>query len=83
MRIYLQTLPQQGATIRFCQILLQQDLLGGWSLVRESGHQGGSGRVRRQHFDDRGEAVDALIAARDLQLRRGYRVVFTEGVTAH
>ena len=82
MRIYLQTPPQQDDSIRFCQILLQQDLLGGWTLVRESGRQGGAGRIRRQHFDDRGEAVDALTAARDQQVQRGYRMVFAEGVPA-
>ncbi len=79
----MQTLPSPDAPLRFCHLLLQQDLLGGWTLVRESGRQGGSGRVRRDHFDTRDLAEAALIKERDQHGRRGYRVVFAEGVTAH
>ena len=84
----MQTLPTADTPLRFCHLLLQQDLLGGWTLVRESGRQGGSGRVRREHFETRDQAeaaliVAALIVARDQHGRRGYRVVFAEGVTAH
>ena len=79
----MQTLPTADAPLRFCHLLLQQDLLGGWTLVRESGRQGGSGRVRREHFETRDQAEAALIVARDQHGRRGYLVVFAEGVTAH
>jgi predicted DNA-binding WGR domain protein len=83
VRIYMQTPPAPDATLRFCHLLLQQDLLGGWTLVREAGRQGGSGRVWRDHFPTRDEAEAALIRARDQHTRRGYRVVFAEGVAAH
>lgn len=83
MRIYMQTLPTTEAPLRFCHLLLQQDLLGGWTLVRESGRQGGSGRVRRDHFATREEAEAALILARDQHVQRGYRVVFAEGIAVH
>jgi len=83
VRIYMQTPPIPDTPLRFCHLLLQQDLLGGWTLVRESGRQGGSGRVRRDHFPNRDEAETALIKARDQQAQRGFRVVFAEGVAAH
>ena len=79
MRIYMQTPPQEDDSLRFCQLLLQQDLLGGWTLVREMGRQGAAGRIRREHFDDRSEAIDALMALREQQVRRGFRVVYAEG----
>lgn len=79
----MQTLPSSDAPLRFCHLLLQQDLLGGWTLVREAGRQGGSGRVRREHFATRDEAEAALIRERDQHGRRGFRVVFAEGIAAH
>jgi predicted DNA-binding WGR domain protein len=82
MRIYMQTVPSAEQPLRFCHLLLQQDLLGGWTLVRESGRQGGSGRVRRDHYPSRDAAEEALIRARDQHANRGYRVVFAEGVAA-
>ena len=80
MRIYMQTqhIPEQP--LRFYHLHLQQDLLGGWSLVRESGLQGKRGQVKRVYFKTREEAETALIKYRDMQLRRGYRVVFREGI---
>ncbi len=56
--------------------------MGGWTLVKESGRQGFSGRVSKLHFDDHDEALTALIAARDVQIKRGYRVVFINGEQA-
>ncbi len=79
MRIYLQTPPTSEAAPRYYHLFLQKDLLDGWSLVRESGQQGKSGRVSKKHYAARDEAVDALIRARDAQLKRGYRVVFVKG----
>ncbi|HEY5790392.1 MAG TPA: hypothetical protein VIX81_07195 [Gammaproteobacteria bacterium] len=75
----MQTPPVADQPLRFCHLLLQQDLLGGWTLVRESGQQGGPGRVRRQHFASRTDAEEALISERDQQSRRGFRTVFAEG----
>ena len=79
MRIYLQTAPTAEQAPRFYHLFLQKDLINGWSLVRESGRQGGSGRVSKKHFEDRDTALSALLAARDMQLKRGFRVVFIKG----
>jgi predicted DNA-binding WGR domain protein len=64
---------------RFYHLFLQEDLLGGWTLVKEWGFQGASGTIQREYFSDRDEALQALIATRDTQLKRGYRVMFTKG----
>ena len=80
MRIYLQTLYRPGQPIRFYQLDLQPDLLGGWILARESGLQGGRGQVTKMHFAERDEAERKLIQFRDQQLGKGYRVVFCKGV---
>jgi len=78
MRIYMQQ-HAPGEPLRFFQIQLQADLLGGWTLVRESGIQGQRGTVRQEYFPEREDAEHALMQLRDRQLRRGYRVVFREG----
>jgi len=79
MRIYMQKSAEQEDAPRFYQILIQQDLLGGWTLVKEWGFQGGAGRVKKQHFVERDDAEHALLASRDLQIERGYQVVFLQG----
>ena len=79
MRIYLQTPCSAERPPRFYHLFLQEDLLSGWSLVKEWGFQGASGRVVREHFKSRDEALDALLASRDLQIDRGYRVMFFQG----
>jgi len=79
MRIYLQTAPDSENPPRYYHLFLQKDLINGWSLVRESGRQGASGRVTKKHFEDHDTAVTALIAVRDAQLKRGFRVVFVKG----
>ena len=79
MRIYMQTPVSDDRPPRFYHLFLQQDLLGGWTLVRESGYQGGSGRANREHFDSFDEAEAALLKWRDAQLKRGFQVMFTQG----
>ncbi|WP_029133197.1 WGR domain-containing protein [Sedimenticola selenatireducens] len=79
MRIYMQTLLSPEQPLRYYHLHLQPDLLGGWSLVRESGIQGTRGQVTKEHFDEREAAERTLIKRRDMQLKRGYRVVFREG----
>ena len=64
---------------RYYQLLLQEDLLGGWTLIRESGYQDKAGRIKRENFANREAAERALLKVRDGQLARGYRVVFVEG----
>lgn len=79
MRIYMQTSHMDGKQPRYYQLLLQQDLLEGWTLVREWGPQGAAGRVKRDHFATREAAENALIAVRNAQMNRGYRIVFLQG----
>ena len=80
MRIYMQTQYVPEQPLRFYQLHLQPDLLGGWTLVRESGLQGRRGQVTKEYFEQREEAEQMLIRRRDMQLKRGYRVVFREGI---
>lgn len=79
MRIYMQIPALDGKPPRYYQLLLQQDLLGGWTLIKEWGFQGSKGRVRREQYPDNQSAQSALAAARDTQLKKGYQVVFTSG----
>ncbi len=74
----MQIPPEGDKAPRFYHLHLQEDLLEGWTLIREWGYQGSSGRVLREHFPDHERAQAALLAARDEQLRRGYRVVFMQ-----
>ncbi len=79
MRIYMQTRCTPDQPLRFYHLHLQPDLLGGWSLIRESGVQGTRGQSKKAYYKHRSEAEHALMRLRDNQLRRGYRVVFREG----
>jgi predicted DNA-binding WGR domain protein len=80
MRIYMQMTPEDEKAPRFYQLMLQEDLLQGWTLVREYGQQGSPGRLKKDHFQSREQALDALLRVRDAQLKRGYRVVFVRGM---
>ena len=82
MRIYLQKPPTVDSQPRFYHLFLQEDLINGWTLVKESGYQGSSGRVVKSHYNNHDEALTALLKARDAQLKRGYRVVFIKGEQA-
>jgi predicted DNA-binding WGR domain protein len=79
MRVYLQIVPEQDKPPRFYQLVLQEDLLNGWTLVREWGQQGSPGRVKKDHFPSRDDALHALLQVRDAQLKRGYQVVYMQG----
>ena len=79
MRIYLQMPAAGDQPPRYFQLLLQEDLLGGWTLIKESGRQDAAGRIKREYFTTHEAAEHALLKARDSQMARGYRVVFVEG----
>lgn len=64
------------------QLTLQQDLLGGWMLLRESGQVGGRSQLKREQFLDHVAAQTALESARDAHLRRGYQLMFVQGASA-
>jgi hypothetical protein len=80
MRIYLQTRPAAGAAPRYVQLSLEQDLLGGWTLYRESGSEGGRATLKREIYLERDDALAAFERARDAQVKRGYKVMITQGM---
>lgn len=79
MRIYLQSQPTPSGFIRFVHLVLQEDLMGGWTLIRESGNQGSPGTVKRENFDAKEQALEAMVKWRDKNIKRGFRVAFVEG----
>jgi hypothetical protein len=79
MRIFLQAPPTGGGAPKYCHLILQQDLLGSWTLLRETGQQGGRAALKREVYLDLDAAQSALLAARDQHVRRGFRVMFVEG----
>lgn len=83
MRLLLQQRPQGHEAPRFVQLMLQPDLLGGWTLVRESGQIGGGRTVlKREQYLDRESAYTAIEKARDQQIKRGFQLMFAQGLDA-
>jgi predicted DNA-binding WGR domain protein len=80
MRIFMQTKPAASEAPRYYQIMLQQDLLGGWTLTREWGQQGGRASLKREVYLERDDALQAFEHARDAQLKRGFHVMFSQGL---
>lgn len=76
MRIYMQIPPEGDKAPRYYHLHLQEDLLEGWTLIREWGYQGASGRIKREHFDNQTAAQAAMLKIRDEQIKRGFQVVF-------
>ncbi len=79
MRLYLQLEATENNPVKFCHLVLQQDLLGGWTLLREAGFQGSRGTLKRWQHATRDQAYEALTSERDRLLSRGYRVMFGTG----
>lgn len=79
MRIYMQIPPGDAGAPKFYHLHLQEDLIEGWTLVREWGYQGARGRMVKDHYPDRDSAENALLQVRDAQLKKGYQVVFMQG----
>jgi hypothetical protein len=83
MRIYMQSPAGPAEEPRYCQLMLQQDLLGGWTLLREWGQLGGRVSLKREQYLELKEAQAAFERARDQQLKKGFRVTFLQGADAH
>lgn len=79
MKIYMQALPRTGEAPKYYQLMLQQDLLGSWILLKEWGQQGGRANLRKELFQDRALAEETLSALRDQQLKKGFQVMFIQG----
>ena len=82
MRLLLQQKPAAGEAPKYVQLMLQQDLLGGWTLLRESGQIGGKAQLKRELYLERESAIAAFEKARDTQVRKGFQVMFTQGADA-
>ncbi len=82
MRLLLQQRPDGHEAPRFVQLQLQPDLLGGWTLLRETGQIGARSTLRREQFPDHSSAIAALESARDAQLKRGFQLMFAQGADA-
>lgn len=83
MRIYMQSPAAAAEAPKYCQLMLQQDLFGGWMLLRETGQPGGRISVKREQFLDYKDAQAAFERARDQHLKKGFRVTFLQGEDAH
>ncbi|MFC5491206.1 WGR domain-containing protein [Dokdonella soli] len=79
MRVFMQTKAAGSDVPRYYQLMLQQDLLGGWMLFREWGQQGGRASTKREVYLERDAALRAFEHARDAQLKRGFHVMFAQG----
>ena len=62
MRVYMQIPAIEEKPSRYYQLLLLEDLIDGWTLVREWGQQGRSGRVKRDHFENQIMTLQAWIS---------------------
>lgn len=82
MRLLLQQRPDGHEAPRFVQLQLQPDLLGGWTLLRESGQTGGRSTLRKSLFADQASALLALEKERDAQLKKGFQLMFAQGADA-
>jgi len=82
MRLLLQQRPDGHEAPRFVQLQLQPDLLGGWTLLRESGQTGGRSTLRKSLFADQASALLALQKERDAQLKKGFQLMFAQGADA-
>jgi predicted DNA-binding WGR domain protein len=82
MRMLLQHPPVGAEAPRFIQLALQQDLLGGWLLVRETGHIGQRSTIKREQYLRQDEALAAFEHHRDQNVRRGFQIVFAQGAEA-
>ncbi|MDB4111152.1 WGR domain-containing protein [Yoonia sp.] len=57
---------------RFYMMVVQPDLFGGASLIREWGRLGSAGQVRIDHHADEGQAINALSNLMASKRKRGY-----------
>jgi predicted DNA-binding WGR domain protein len=79
MRVLMQQPPQGPESPRYVSISLQQDLLGGWTLLRESGLIGGKSQLKREQYLETESALEAFEKARAAHAKKGFQVVFVQG----
>ncbi|MEM8936770.1 MAG: WGR domain-containing protein [Pseudomonadota bacterium] len=59
---------------RFYELQVDQDLLGDWVLVRRWGRIGSFGRVAREAYQSRDNAIGAALTLKSAKEKRGYSV---------
>ena len=79
MRLFLQQRPDGREAPRFVQLQLEADLIGGWTLTRETGQVGGRSTLKREQYLDQSTALAALERARDQTLKKGFQLMFAQG----
>ncbi len=75
----MQTRPAGSESPRYYELVLQQDLLGSWQLYREWSTPAGRSSSKHELFLDRDSALAAFDRVRDAQLKRGFRIMFSQG----
>lgn len=70
--LHLRRIDPAANMARFYRMVVQPDLVGGATLIREWGRIGSPGRVVTEHYRDEGLAVDALTDLARIKARRGY-----------
>lgn len=81
MRVLMQQPPKGLEAPRYVSISLLQDLLGGWTLMRESGQIGGKSQLKSEQILDTEQAIEAFETARAVHFKKGFQVVFIQGAT--
>ncbi|MCX7556612.1 WGR domain-containing protein [Xanthomonadaceae bacterium JHOS43] len=74
MHLYMQQTTAGLPAPRYLRLLLEQDLFGGWELIREAGQVGGKSQLKRELFTDRAQAIDTFEKLRALHVKRGFAV---------
>ena len=81
-RIFMDTLWYAHHLVFFWVVYRHTSLLGGWTLVRETGQIGGRSQLKREQDLDQASAQAAFEHARDLQLKKGFQLMFAQGAEA-
>jgi predicted DNA-binding WGR domain protein len=74
MQTYLEKRDPASNQARYYRMQVLPNLFGAWTLYREWGRIGQSGKVRMEWFDSEDLAVGALIMLEAAKRRRGYWV---------
>ncbi len=80
MRIYLQRPESEDDPARFYQLILQPDLLGGATLIRQWGRLGERGAHKKIPFQSLEEAQQELETLRKRLQEQGYTTTFIQGL---
>ena len=77
MHLYMQHTTAALPGPRFIRLYLEQDLLGSWELIQETGQLGGKSQVQREIFIDQTQALEAIEMLRMKYAKRGFEVLIS------